>query len=421
MDSLLASYASSSDEEEEKPEEDLPSSKTASRFSEEAPSSKPTSNILSLPPTTSKFGPLSLSSSEPTSIFSSLPPPKSNAVESDVLSRPTSESSSLSLSNAKPTSSFSSLFSSLPPPKFDADKDGAPSTSRNGPFSLSSSKTSSDSTPKSSSLFSSLPTAKFNDPSFSSFPKKVVLFTPPSPFTSPPLKTLKHDGTKHEGEDDEEDDLKKPSKSRTKSPPKTHSSGITSFLPPPKNTLGLAPLGNSTQRRSMIETEAPAPDKNATNVGLSSDNSTTNMGFSSDNSTTNMGFSSESLNYASEAYGSQETGYPNWVSYEQGSEYSSGEYYAGNYENYRNNGSGVANWADNQPESLVENVSKLERKRGRNEIPLNVIEVKQDQLISKRPREDQVNLTGIAFGPAYQENHQNCTKGNIKSVHCTMT
>ncbi|KAE9602443.1 putative proline-rich protein PRCC [Lupinus albus] len=42
------------------------------------------------------------------------------------------------------------------------------------------------------------------------------------------------------------------------------------------------------------------------------------------------------------------------------------------------------------------------KKRGRNEIPIEVIEVKQEELIKNRPREDQVKLTGVAFGPSYQ-------------------
>lgn len=49
----------------------------------------------------------------------------------------------------------------------------------------------------------------------------------------------------------------------------------------------------------------------------------------------------------------------------------------------------------------VENVIRI-GKRGRNEIPLDVIEVKQDELMKNRPREDQAKATGIAFGPSYQ-------------------
>lgn len=45
---------------------------------------------------------------------------------------------------------------------------------------------------------------------------------------------------------------------------------------------------------------------------------------------------------------------------------------------------------------------KVGKKRGRNEVPTEIIEVKQDELMKNRPREDQAKLTGIAFGPSYQ-------------------
>lgn len=48
-------------------------------------------------------------------------------------------------------------------------------------------------------------------------------------------------------------------------------------------------------------------------------------------------------------------------------------------------------------------------KRGRKEIPTEeIVEVKQDELMKNRPREDQVKLTGIAFGPSYQVIISNC-------------
>lgn len=36
-------------------------------------------------------------------------------------------------------------------------------------------------------------------------------------------------------------------------------------------------------------------------------------------------------------------------------------------------------------------------KRGRNEVLVEIVEVKQDELIKDRPREDQIKLIGIAF------------------------
>ncbi|PSR86291.1 Proline-rich protein like [Actinidia chinensis var. chinensis] len=57
---------------------------------------------------------------------------------------------------------------------------------------------------------------------------------------------------------------------------------------------------------------------------------------------------------------------------------------------------------------------KLPGKRGRNDIPQEIVEVKQDELIKNRPREDQARLTGIAFGPSYQPVS---TKGKPSKLH----
>ncbi|EPS59735.1 hypothetical protein M569_15073, partial [Genlisea aurea] len=49
------------------------------------------------------------------------------------------------------------------------------------------------------------------------------------------------------------------------------------------------------------------------------------------------------------------------------------------------------------------NVFEIPGKRGRKDaFPTTIIEVKQEELMKNRPREDQSKLTGIAFGPSYQ-------------------
>lgn len=63
----------------------------------------------------------------------------------------------------------------------------------------------------------------------------------------------------------------------------------------------------------------------------------------------------------------------------------------GGYGGYSNHGNG-----------MVESEIKVTGKRGRNEIPAEIVEVKQDELMKNRPREDQMKMTGIAFGPSYQ-------------------
>ncbi|PQQ20121.1 proline-rich protein PRCC [Prunus yedoensis var. nudiflora] len=57
---------------------------------------------------------------------------------------------------------------------------------------------------------------------------------------------------------------------------------------------------------------------------------------------------------------------------------------------------------------------KVNKKRGRNEVPTEIIEVKQDELMKNRPREDQAKSTGIAFGPSYQPVS---TKGKPTKLH----
>lgn len=77
----------------------------------------------------------------------------------------------------------------------------------------------------------------------------------------------------------------------------------------------------------------------------------------------------------------------------------------GSYENYGNYGDHIQYGSDpaGQPAMVnPENAVRIPEKRRRNEVPSEILEVKQDELIKNRPRQDQVKLTGIAFGPSYQ-------------------
>lgn len=83
----------------------------------------------------------------------------------------------------------------------------------------------------------------------------------------------------------------------------------------------------------------------------------------------------------------------------------------GSYEGYESYGNHGGDWGYDP--SALETVGATEvlesaralGKRGRNAIPSEILEVKQEELVKNRPREDQVKLTGIAFGPAYQVRH----------------
>ncbi|KAE8710368.1 poly(rC)-binding protein 3-like [Hibiscus syriacus] len=81
----------------------------------------------------------------------------------------------------------------------------------------------------------------------------------------------------------------------------------------------------------------------------------------------------------------------------------------GSYESANYNVQYENNWADGsattmlpEPSRMAELGVKVKGKRGRNEIPTEIFEVKQDELMKNRPREDQGKMTGIAFGPSYQ-------------------
>lgn len=64
---------------------------------------------------------------------------------------------------------------------------------------------------------------------------------------------------------------------------------------------------------------------------------------------------------------------------------------------------------------VAEDIGRIAGKRGRNEIPVNIMEVNQDELVKDRPREDQTKATGIAFGPAYQP--VSSQKGKPSKLH----
>ncbi|KAF2309828.1 hypothetical protein GH714_005295 [Hevea brasiliensis] len=149
------------------------------------------------------------------------------------------------------------------------------------------------------------------------------------------------DSTDFDDEDEGEKEKKRCKESETLS----QSLSVKSFLssiPAPKNssTLGVLPSAAGSGRRSIIENKVPT---------------------------------SSSASFGTE-----------------------NDQIAENYESY---GAAAA-----VPERTGPSESALSvpGKRGRNDIPTEIIEVKQDELTKNRPREDQVKLTGIAFGPSYQ-------------------
>jgi proline-rich protein PRCC len=47
-------------------------------------------------------------------------------------------------------------------------------------------------------------------------------------------------------------------------------------------------------------------------------------------------------------------------------------------------------------------MGRIGGKRGRRDVPMEILEVNQAELMKNRPREDKSKLTGLAFGPSYQ-------------------
>lgn len=373
MESLVANYASSDDEEElQQPQ------------------------ASSLPPK-----PVSSSSSAKTSsLFSALPQPKS-----------------------------SPLFSSIPQPKQQPQKNPVVETPMANNFDDDEDKPAS-SYNKSSCIFSSLPQPKSQaqqqSVSVEKPTKRVVQFKPPVPVR-----------TQNFSDDDEdEDEEEKERKKRKQAEHLNQNSSVKSFLssiPAPRSsaTLGVLHSGSGSGRRSIIETEAPALSSSgfrAKNEAVSDTNVVNNANYDTD-SDQNV------VNYANYDGGSDQN-VVNYANYEAGVDHTVGNYgsygvdsdqsYV-NYSNYQPGGDQVVHSGDassyvnygsyngyedygqygvattvQETAGFSESGIRMPGKRGRNEIPAEMVEVKQDELIKNRPREDQVKLTGIAFGPSYQ-------------------
>ena len=220
--------------------------------------------------------------------------------------------------------------------------------------------------PKSSSLFLSLPQPKPkslnpnlnpnpNPNQHQHQPKRVVQFRPP-------IKS-----THHEDEEDEDEEKERNRRKESESLAAAEAPSVKSFLssiPAPKNSITLGVLSS---RRATIEVpQPPAESCYATNYELGSHhNHNHNLNVNMDDQSQYVSSGGENLSYDA-IYGS--------------------------------------NWGDTvSGSSTSQSAVTVLGKRGRKEIPTEeIVEIKQDELMKNRPREDQVKLTGIAFGPSYQ-------------------
>ncbi|XP_015884052.3 uncharacterized protein LOC107419736 [Ziziphus jujuba] len=390
MDSLLANYASSDDEEVE--EQQRPAKRTALE---------------------SDSGPGNSTAHSTSSLFSSLPQRKS---------------SSLFQSLPLPKQSLPNPLASKPKPVLDDDEDGEEPYSK--PSSRSS-ETAPKSSSSSSSLFSKLPQPKSQFPQQQPSPilstsepntKRVIQF-------KPPVVTLK---SSELDDDDDEDDREKEKKNET-DPLQTKSvASFLSSIPAPKNssTLGVLPSSGSGRRAIVVETQVSASNSGGSAAENDREIDQNSGSLANYNNPANHGQVDSYGDYQNAVQDASFVDYGNYhsnfdqnvnvgVSGQMGSEIgvADGSGY-GNYEGYGSYvdyGQYTNSVADGSEVSIMcESELRVNGKRGRDKIPTEIVEVKQDELMKNRPREDQAKLTGIAFGPAYQPAS---TKGKPSKLH----
>lgn len=251
--------------------------------------------------------------------------------------------------------------------------------------------------------------------------KRVVLFKPPVAPSS--IKSTDLD------DDDDEDEEKE--RRRQKESDSLQAPSVKSFLssiPAPRNstTLGVLP-SSGTGRRAIVETDAPTSSSGGSRAEEAS-GADANLGgyslnydsYANYESSVDQNAGNHTVNYDTYANNQSDVqnvnvdGQLQYVT-DGGDSSNYGDYPSfGNYGDYGQYG---GNWTDGPaleiPVSGGTGV-RVPGKRGRNEIPAEVVEVKQDELMKNRPREDQVKLTGIAFGPSYQPVS---TKGKPSKLH----
>ncbi|KAE8677180.1 Detected protein of unknown function [Hibiscus syriacus] len=342
---------------------------------------------------------------------------------------PTTKSPSL------PPPKSSSLFSSIPQPnqplKSLQKEDGG------GKVAVAIPKPSIPNSNNTSKLFSNLPQPKSQTPQPQQPPnpptaKRIVQF-------KPPINPISHVDS-----DDDDDAEEEERRKRRESENLSQGPSVKSFLstiPAPRNstTLGVAPSSGSG-RRSIIETtqvptSTPTTVEDKSEAGIyhnAPDYSNYDMGTDA-----NAGNSMNYSNYADYLSSSDQNSgncsdqnighyvnYADYSSYQSSSDLniaSSDVATAyGSYENYGNYHAQYENdWADGSATTILPDSSGMAElgvkvKGSEGGIYQQKLLVKQDELMKNRPREDQVKMTGIAFGPSYQPAS---SKGKPNKLH----
>lgn len=222
---------------------------------------------------------------------------------------------------------------------------------------------------------------------------------------------------------DEDEVVDEGDKDRQTKKGKESTSGAPAFsLPAPRFSNSFGTLGGG--RKSMFETVvSEGKDVDKPNLGPAVENvgdqsnfdggygySRHAVGNGDESNAYYGGYVADPSNAEIPSYDYSSVNYTNAGEYGAGDGSETVDYSYGNVQpvDYTSASNSYVDYANNQqyltamPEvSDVISDFKLPMKRGRKEAMPQIIEVKQDELVKNRPREDQAKTTG-AFGPAYQ-------------------
>jgi proline-rich protein PRCC len=263
-------------------------------------------------------------------------------------------------------------------------------------------------------------------------------------------------------------------------PPVSAGSGpVSSFLPPPKHSLGLGAGSGAGARRSAIDTAAPEkpnlgtalPSSSVANTGAperpdtgaTDEDDSEDSGSEGDMPAPELEDEHENQQAFNAATGEQQQSYdagagstsgyetyawdPNhyaqydaygWdpsasANYEDGTQYAAyergqsagyvhahGGEHASGYDHVAAVPSGVDYTAGGYGHEVAATLPPVHEpilppemgrsggKRGRNDTPVQILEVNQAELMKNRPKQDKSKLTGLAFGPSYQVQIHHC-------------
>ncbi|EMS47040.1 hypothetical protein TRIUR3_04148 [Triticum urartu] len=270
--------------------------------------------------------------------------------------------------------------------------------------------------PKSAPIFSSLPAPK-SAPTFSSIPppkssassgtpKRVVQFRPP------PIRQTTGVSS------DEEDDAEK-----RRAPERSDTGPADEDDPEESSDEDGMPAPEQQQEQQDLGAGAGDVQHQGYDAGVGNANGYEGYAWDPNyyayygldpNSNLNYGAEPQYAAYGVEQGGGYANGYGGEHSggYEHSTAPPCGGEYTGGY-----SAEAVAMAAPPMPEpALPPELGRIGVKRGRRDMPMEIIEVNQAELVKNRPREDKSKLTGMAFGPSYQSPPSICCLSSLPDL-----